>query len=682
MPLSSFVPGADGSEFPLENLPYGVFSHAQSGRDPRCGVAIGDYVLDLRALAAEGLLDDAVSGLSAESIFGGSTLNAFMGCEAARWRAVRSRLTALLTRGGADALPEALHPKLLVPRSEATMHLPAAIGDYTDFYSSREHATNVGIMFRGKDNALQPNWLHLPVGYHGRASSVVVSGTPVVRPKGQLQLDKADPTKGTEHAACRLLDFELEMGFFVGGPPNPLGRPVTMEEAPDRIFGFVLCNDWSARDVQKFEYVPLGPFGAKNFATTISPWVVPTLALEPFACATSAGEQTAPAPLPYLADPAYASYDVALAVEITPKDGAAPTVVSRSNYRHMYWTCKQQLVHHSVTGCDMCPGDLLASGTISGADETAYGSMLELSWQGTKEIGPLSDGTTRKFLKDGDTVGIRGVCQGDGFKIGFGECVGRVLSAGSTPPSPLPPPPACALGEATLHSYWRSSCSWRVRIALAHYGVPYAYKAVNLLKGEQSGVSPMGQVPRLDWTDGGGARRSLTQSMAIIELLCDACDSPASARASLRPSDPVARARSRQIAEVIGAGTQPLQNLSVIKAMGGAMGSDEAARAWAKGMIEKGLVAVEQLLSPDGPHADGSAGSSGGPFCVGARLSIADVFLVPQLYNARRFDIDLAPYPRCLAIEANLETLDAFKRAHPDAQPDAVAAAPPPKKQK
>ena len=386
---SSWVPGADGSQFPIQNLPYGIFSHARSGRSARPGVAIGDAVLDLCELSNAGLLDGL--GFAAESVFSEPTLNAFMARERADWRAVRARLGSLLGAGGDGALQSnaGLQARCLVPRAEVAMHLPAAIGDYTDFYSSREHATNVGIMFRGKDNALQPNWLHLPVGYHGRASSVVVSGTPVVRPRGQLQLDKTDPTKGTEHAACRLLDFELEMGFFVGGcarhsggaqfgaqlgaqfrrrairrapptrcpllprrPPNPLGAPLTMEQADERIFGFVLCNDWSARDVQKFEYVPLGPFGAKNFATSISPWVVSADALAPFRCATSAGEQTAPVPLPYLQDPTYSSYDLKLTVEIAPAAGGAPTVVSTSNYRHLYWTCKQQLVHHSVTGCD------------------------------------------------------------------------------------------------------------------------------------------------------------------------------------------------------------------------------------------------------------------------------------------------------------------------------------------
>jgi len=541
------------------------------------------------------------------------------------------------------------------------MHLPAAIGDYTDFYSSREHATNVGIMFRGKDNALQPNWLHLPVGYHGRASSVVPSGTPVVRPAGQLQLDRTDPTKGTEHAPCKLLDFELEMGFFIGGPTNHLGTPLTMEGAHERIFGFVLCNDWSARDIQKFEYVPLGPFGAKNFATTISPWVVMTEALAPFTCETSAIFQADPAPLPYLRDPHYGSYNVELEVALTPSGGGEPTVVSSSNYRYMYWTCAQQLVHHSVTGCDMHPGDLLASGTISGADASAYGSMLELCWQGTKEVGPLCDGSMRKFLRDGDTVLMRGKCRHpSGYTIGFGECDGQVLPAGSAVP-PAAPPPAIGLTDVTLHGYWRSSSSWRVRIALAFHDVPYTYAAVNLLKGEQQATSDMAQVPRLDFCDASGQRHSLTQSLAVIELVDQvvADATPVAGRRSLFPIDPIARGRAREIAEVINSGTQPLHNLAHLKALDAA---GVNGRGLGREAIEKGLAMVERL----------AAANRDPRYCVGSHTSVADVCLIPQLFNARRFEVDLAAYPRLLAIEEHAVTLPFFQASQPEVQPDAV----------
>jgi len=618
----------------------------------------------MQALLAEGLIDHCACA----AVFAEATLNAFMAQPRAQWLAVRAALTQLLARDGTDpALRESaeLRRRCLVPRAEVVMHLPAVIGDYTDFYSSREHATNVGVMFRGKDNALQPNWLHLPVGYHGRASSVVVSGTPVVRPKGQLQLDKADASKGTEHAPCRLLDFELEMGFFVGGPANRLGAPLEMNEAEDRIFGFVLCNDWSARDVQKFEYVPLGPFGAKNFATSISPWVVMAEALLPFRCATSAGSQAEPVPLPYLRDPNYSSYDIQLEVAITPAGGDRAAVVSTSNYRHMYWTAAQQLVHHSVTGCDMRPADLLASGTISGADASAYGSLLELCWQGTREVGPLCDGSTRKFLRDGDTVSMRGTClHHNGYTLGFGECVGQVLAATTLPPPPPPPPPAVSLGDVVLHSYWRSSCSWRVRVALSFYGVEYAYARVNLLADEQRGLSEMGQVPRLDWSDAAGERHSLTQSLAILELLHEAASAPGR---SLLPLGPVPRARAREIAEVINAGTQPLQNLGHMRAISALAAKDQgsdAGRTLGREAIAKGLAAAEKLAAANRDER----------FCVGSHSSVADLCVVPQLYNARRFEVDLQPYPRLRAVEAHAATLPYFQAAHPDAQPDAAKA--------
>jgi len=301
------------------------------------------------------------------------------------------------------------------------MHLPATVGDYTDFYSSREHATNVGTMFRGKDNALMPNWLHLPVGYHGRSSSVVVSGTEFPRPKGQLCADEIKPTFG----ACQLLDFELEMAFFMG-PGNQLGHPLTVHEAGDRIFGMVLLNDWSARDIQKWEYVPLGPFTAKNFCTTISPWIVTMEALAPFLC--EGPKQTEPQILPYLTDTTPSAYDIQLEVALkTAKTGDANFTICRSNFKYLYWSMKQQLCHHTVTGCNMKPGDLCGSGTISGSTPDSYGSMLELSWRGSKPIPLGETGEVRKFLQDGDTVILKGHCEGHGLRIGFGECVGKVL---------------------------------------------------------------------------------------------------------------------------------------------------------------------------------------------------------------------------------------------------------------
>ena len=326
----------------------------------------------------------------------------------------------------------ALRGAVLTPLTDCTMHLPAAIGDYTDFYSSREHATNVGIMFRGKENALQPNWLHLPVGYHGRASSVFLSGTDIVRPSGQLQKDGTYPRQGSVYGPCKLLDFELEVAFFVGGPPHPPGQAISMTKAQKRIFGYCLMNDWSARDIQKWEYVPLGPFGSKNFATTISPWIVSPLALEPFKCLTSAKEQSDPEPLEYLRDPDYSLYDIQLTVDIHTQRGTRATV-TKSNFANLYWTPRQQLVHHSVTGCQMIPGDLLGSGTISGSTDDSLGSMLELSWKGEREITLGGDKReTRKFLQDGDTVIISGAGVKNGVgRVGFGMCTGKILEHGS-----------------------------------------------------------------------------------------------------------------------------------------------------------------------------------------------------------------------------------------------------------
>lgn len=410
--MTSFVDIPAGSDFPLENLPYGVFTPAGSDR-PRPGTAIGEWVVDLQALQAAGMLET--------DVFSGETLNAFMAAGRPVWTAVRTRLQTLLSAENAELRDhEAVRSGAFHRQADVQMVMPVDIGDYTDFYSSREHATNVGTMFRDPDNALLPNWLHLPVGYHGRASSVVVSGTDVRRPMGQTKPGDGPPVFGP----CRLLDFELELGFFTG-PGNELGAPIPIEEAADHIFGFVLVNDWSARDIQKWEYVPLGPFLAKNFATTISPWIVTLDALEPFRCA---GPEQDPKPLPYLQGSGDRSYDIALEVGIQPEGASTDDIVCRSNFRYMYWNISQQLAHHSVTGCNVRPGDLMASGTISGPDKGSYGSMLELSWRGQNPI-PLSDGSERKFIQDGDTVVMRGAAEKDGLRIGFGECRGKLLPA-------------------------------------------------------------------------------------------------------------------------------------------------------------------------------------------------------------------------------------------------------------
>ncbi len=416
--LSSFVPVAPDSHFPLQNLPYGVFT-PRPGEPARCGVRIGELVVDLAALQAAGLL--GVGGLPA-GVFAAGALNRFMAMPGAVRRATRARLSELL-RADVPALrdDEVLRERALHPVGAVTLHLPARIGDYTDFYSSRDHATNVGVMFRGKESALLPNWLHLPVGYHGRASSVVVSGTPVRRPRGQsLPQGESQPVFGP----CRLLDFELEMGFFAAGPGNALGDPIPVTAADDHIFGLVLVNDWSARDIQAWEYQPLGPFNAKNFATSISPWVVPYEALQPFRRPPPVQD---PEPLPYLRGAGLGGYDIQLEVALqTP--GGAPQTICRSNLKHLYWTMQQQLAHHTVTGCNLRPGDLLASGTISGPERSSWGSLLELTWRGAEPLS-LAGGGERTFLVDGDAVIMTGWCQGDGYRVGFGDVAGEVLPA-------------------------------------------------------------------------------------------------------------------------------------------------------------------------------------------------------------------------------------------------------------
>nr|XP_032831759.1 fumarylacetoacetase [Petromyzon marinus]XP_032831760.1 fumarylacetoacetase [Petromyzon marinus]XP_032831761.1 fumarylacetoacetase [Petromyzon marinus] len=417
---SSFIPVPADSDFPMENLPYGVFSTRDNPR-PRIGVAIGDHILDL------GVVKEAFSGPELaphQHVLTEASLNGLMALGGGAWRELREALQRLLaSTGGGGALRDdaTLRRRAFTLREEATMHLPANIGDYTDFYSSRDHATNVGIMFRGPDNALMPNWLHLPVGYHGRASSVVPSGTPIRRPHGQTRPhDDQPPVFG----ASRLLDFELEMAFFVG-PGNRLGEPIAIERAQDHIFGMVLMNDWSARDIQKWEYVPLGPFLGKNFGTSISPWVVTMEALAPFALPNAKQE---PPPLPYLQHADAFSFNIDLSVGIRGEGMAEPATVCKSNFKHMYWSMKQQLAHHTASGCNVRPGDLLASGTISGPEPGSFGSMLELSWKGTKSVD-LGGGNTRKFLQDGDEVIITGHCQGEGYRVGFGACTGKVLPA-------------------------------------------------------------------------------------------------------------------------------------------------------------------------------------------------------------------------------------------------------------
>lgn len=412
--LKSFLPIPADHSFPIQNLPYGIFLHEPTDVLPHAGVAIGDFVLDLWQLEEAGLLDGGFCGEI--------TLNHFLAAGKETWSAVRGRLQQLLSADCPDLRDDAeLRSRVLLPRTEVQMLLPVEVGDYTDFYASRDHATNVGTMMRGKENALQPNWLHLPVGYHGRASSLVVSGTPIRRPQGQSNpKDEAQPLFGPS----RMLDFELEVGAFVG-PGNPLGEPIPIDHAAEHLFGLVLLNDWSARDIQKWEYVPLGPFLAKNFATSISPWIVPLAALEPFRLA---GPTQVPAPLPYLRSATADFFDVTLEVKLQTTKQREPVIICRSNLKHLYWSFNQMLAHHASGGCNLRPGDLLGSGTISGPTPDSFGSLLELAWRGTKPV-ELPSGETRSFLEDGDTVTLTGYAQGDGFRVGLGECSGTVVPA-------------------------------------------------------------------------------------------------------------------------------------------------------------------------------------------------------------------------------------------------------------
>ncbi|RVE75001.1 hypothetical protein OJAV_G00027700 [Oryzias javanicus] len=411
-PKMSFIKVDPDCDFSFQNLPYGVFSRPTIPNKPG----------GLRAAHTQRLHD--------------------LGFEA--WREARRRLQTLLSTNESRLRDDvSLRSRAFVHQSAATMHLPADIGDYTDFYSSRDHATNVGVMFRGKENALMPNWLRLPVGYHGRASSVVVSGTPIRRPRGQM---RPDQTKPPVFGPSKQLDVELEMAFFIGAGSR-LGEPVPIGEAHRHIFGMVLMNDWSGKslrtrrgpepqksshcrfplssDIQAWEYVPLGPFLGKNFGTTISPWVVPMEALLPFAEPNPVQD---PEPLPYLQHQDPYTFNIQLSVALKGQDMSEAVTICNSNFKNMYWTMKQQLAHHTVNGCNVRAGDLLASGTISGPNPESFGSMLELSWRGSKNIH-LTGGQTRTFLNDGDEVIITGFCQGDGFRVGFGSCRGTVLPA-------------------------------------------------------------------------------------------------------------------------------------------------------------------------------------------------------------------------------------------------------------
>ncbi|MBV9007543.1 MAG: fumarylacetoacetase [Verrucomicrobia bacterium] len=411
--MQSFIEVAPESHFPIQNLPFGVFRAGDGA--PHAGIAIGDFVLDLTILEQAG-------HLGSQRAFAGGFLNAFMALGRAAWKHTREHLQHLLSADTPTLRDDAdLRARVFHRQDEVTMLLPARIGDYTDFYSSFHHAHNVGTMLRGADKALMPNWKSLAVAYHGRASSIVVSPAEVRRPRGQI---KPPDASAPIFAASRCLDFELETAFFVG-PGNKRGEPIPIARAEDHIFGFVLMNDWSARDIQTWEYQPLGPFLAKNFCTSISPWIVTLDALEPFRKELPAQD---PAPLSYLKRAADFTYDIQLEARLQTATMREAQAITRTNFRHLYWSAAQQLAHHTVNGCNLQPGDLLASGTISGPTEQSRGCMLELTWRGANPLR-LNGGETRKWLEDNDTLTITGWCEGDGYRVGFGEVSGKIAPA-------------------------------------------------------------------------------------------------------------------------------------------------------------------------------------------------------------------------------------------------------------
>ncbi|MGM8885389.1 fumarylacetoacetase [Psychrobacter sp. 1U2] len=415
--LTSFIDIAKDSDFSIHNLPYGIFSET-ANEQRRAGVAIGEQVLDLSILESEGLLS-----LEGGPYFDQPTLNAFIDSGRDNWTTARKTIQTLLSTDNKDLSDnQDLIDKALFKQADVTMHLPVQVPGFTDFYSSKKHATNVGTMFRDPSNALLPNWTEMPVGYNGRASTVIVSGDDVVRPSGQL---KPNADERPIFSPCKRLDFELETAFVVGRGNN-IGQPIAVDDAIEHIFGMVLLNDWSARDIQKWEYVPLGPFNAKTFASEVSPWIVTMDALAPFKTPCPTQE---PKPLAYLNEKeTNNSYDINLSVELMPENSDETTVVCETNFKYMYWSMAQQLTHHTITGCKVEVGDMMGSGTISGPTPDSYGSMLEIAWNATKPVS-LKGGETRSFIEDGDTVIMKGYSEKDGIRVGFGEVRGKVLPA-------------------------------------------------------------------------------------------------------------------------------------------------------------------------------------------------------------------------------------------------------------
>jgi fumarylacetoacetase len=713
------VPVAADSDFSLHNLPFGVFSNAAIGRGRRrCATRLGDTVIDLAALEAAGSFDDIFH--DGRPVFGGTThLNRFLQLPKSHWLAVRQRLQELFDADHPRSLLIAAHHEntnLLATvchdiRS-VTLHLPIVVGDYTDFYSSRYHAENVSQIFRGS-RALQPNWQWLPVAYHGRSSTIVVSGHDVGRPSGQRQDDTNDASP--VHGPTRQLDFEVELATVLGGFANGDDEddnddsnthsahhhhpPLTIETADRHIFGFLLLNDWSARDLQRWEYVPLGPFTGKNFCTTVSPWLIMAEALT---TTTTVGEaQDDSTILDYLRQKNVdrKMYDIEMTASIIPSSSGEETVICRTNAKYLYWSAVQQLVHHTVSGCRMRSGDVLGSGTIS--SPTCGGSLLELTHNGATPIalhcGSSDKETSRRaFLEDGDTVILRGVSGTGSTRVGFGECRGTIVAATASAvtrssattttaaaaaaadvselPSPIPVTTtttttnrASDYHDFTLYGFWKSSATWRVRIAMAAKKIPYTIVPIDLSKGEQKShefklKNPSGQVPVLECTDSRtGQRVCIAQSLAIIHFLEDA----SSKTVPLWPSDPVEKAFANQIVEIINAGTQPLQNLSFLAMLEEKSEGKLSGSTIGRSANENGLAAIEALLA---------AKTRPGPFAVGSfQPSIVDIFLIPQLHNAKeRYGIDTsAAFPTLESIQSACADHLWFRQAHPTIQPDA-----------
>jgi fumarylacetoacetase len=687
-PVLSWIDIPSDSDFSIHNFPFGVFQRlhgiVDSNSGLRCASILGNHVIDLSVLEEADIFGD-IQGLQC-NVFNQATLNLYLEHPQSVWLQVRQRLINLFTTNTPSSLSllqcnVPLQKAALIDIQDIQLVLPIQIGDYTDFYSSREHATNVGIMFRGVQNALQPNWLHLPVGYHGRSSTVCVSGTPVYRPCGQLEDVTAVESLKSRYGPSQQLDFELEVAAVIGGKANEIGTPLTMEEAKERIFGFVLMNDWSARDIQKFEYVPLGPFTSKNFATTISPWIVMKEALD--VIETSTIVQNDPTPLAYLQDPTYSSYNVSLSVSVQAPRQTNPHTICNTNFRNLYWNSAQQLVHHAITGCSMKAGDLLGSGTISGPTDSSYGSMLELSWKGTKNIAIGEDNDTRTFLNDGDTIRMRGHCEKyDGTRVGFGECDGTIKASNvmSSPildngPTKEINPSSAELDryqDFTLYGYWKSSSTWRVRIALAAKSIPYTNIPVDLSKKENKAnayleKNALGQVPMLEFMCTiTGERMRLMQSLAIITFLDDAFPT----RKSLLPKNAATKAAALAIVESVNAGIQPLQNILYLEELSVLSNGTIQAIDVAKSVNDKGLRRLEELIKTyRGQHPFAT-----GPYTMGTfSPTLVDAFLVPQIYNARRLGVDVDEIcPELAKIDIVCSNHSWFKYSHPDAQPDAI----------